>query len=56
MKCKKCNGDLEVLRICRAVKMRCTSCNSHFAIHEVVDQLDKKTESQLEKYNVIIYD
>lgn len=56
MKCKKCDGDLEVLRICSAVKMRCKNCNSRFAIHEVIDQLDDKTEAQLERYNVIIYD
>ncbi len=56
MKCKKCNGELEVLRICSAVKMRCKSCSSRFAIHEVIDQLDRETELQLEKYNAIIYD
>ena len=56
MKCKKCNGELEVLRICRAVKMCCTNCGGRFAIHEVIDQLDEETELQLENYNVIIYD
>ncbi len=56
MKCRKCSGALEVLRSCGSVKMRCTSCNSRFAIHEVADQLDEKTESQLARYPVIIYD
>lgn len=56
MTCGKCGGDLEVLRICRAVNMRCTGCGRRFAIHEVIDQLDEETEAQLERYNVIIYD
>ncbi len=56
MKCKKCGGELEVLRICSAVKMRCKSCDHCFAIGEVADQLDEATETLLERYNVIIYD
>ncbi len=56
MKCKKCSGNLEVLRICSAVKMYCRNCNRRYAIHEVIDQLDKKTEAQLERFNVMIYD
>lgn len=56
MKCKTCGGELEVLRVCRAVRMRCRQCNSRFQINEVADQLDAETELLLEKYNVIIYD
>ncbi len=56
MKCAECSGDLEVLRLCSAVSMRCTVCSSRFAIHEVIDQLDEETEAQLERYNAIIYD
>ena len=56
MKCKKCGGDLEILRMCSAVNMRCSNCSSRFAIHEVIDQLDEETEAQLERFNVIIYD
>ncbi|NNK56766.1 MAG: hypothetical protein EX260_06670 [Desulfobulbaceae bacterium] len=56
MTCKKCGSRLEILRSCGSVKMRCTSCNHLFAIHEVVDQLDEETESQLSRYPVIIYD
>jgi uncharacterized Zn finger protein len=56
MKCKKCGGDLEVLRLCSAVKMRCKRCGQRFTIGEVADQLDEATESLLERYNVIIYD
>lgn len=56
MKCNKCGGNLEVLRLCSAVKMRCKECDTRFAIHEVADQLDEATESLLERYNVIIYD
>jgi len=56
MKCKKCGGDLEVLRMCSAVKMRCSDCRSSFAIQEVIDQLDEETEALLERFNAIIYD
>ncbi len=56
MKCKKCQGILEVHRVCRGISMRCRQCNSRFQISEVVDQLDEETELLLEKYNVIVYD
>jgi DNA-directed RNA polymerase subunit RPC12/RpoP len=56
MKCIKCGGNLEVLRMCGAVNMRCTDCSRRFAIHEVIDQLDEEAEAQLERYNAIIYD
>ena len=56
MKCKTCGGDLEVLRLCSAVKMRCKDCDRRFTIGEVADQLDEAAEAQLERYNVIIYD
>ncbi len=56
MECIKCEGTLEVFRICRAIKMRCNQSNATFAIHEVAYQLDKETECLLEQYNVIIYD
>ena len=56
MKCKKCCGKLEVLRLCSRIRMRCTNCGKEFLIHEVADQLDPQTEEILEKYNVIIYD
>lgn len=56
MKCKKCSGELEVLKSCGAVKMQCNRCKTLFAIHEVADRLDQKTESQLARYNTIIYD
>ncbi len=56
MECLKCRGDLEVLRLCSRVRMRCTNCGKEYHIHEVADQLDSHTEKILEKYNVIIYD
>ena len=55
MKCKKCGSALEVLRSCGSVKMRCTRCDHRYAINEVADQLDDKTESILARYPVIIY-
>ncbi len=56
MKCKKCQGPLEVDRVCRAVQVRCSKCKGRFKISEVADQLDEETELLLEKYNVIVYD
>ena len=56
MKCKKCQGKLEVHRQCRRVRMRCTSCGVEYQIHEVADELDRETEEILERYTAIIYD
>jgi len=56
MKCKKCEGRLEVLRMCRRVRLRCTACNHEYHIHEVADRLDKETEAILERYTCLIYD
>ncbi len=56
MKCTECSGSLEVLRSCGAVQMRCDECGKKYAIHEIADQLDTRTEKLLERYSVIIYD
>ena len=56
MKCKHCQGSLEILRRCGSVQMQCAQCLALYAIHEVVDQLDAQTEKILEDYNSIIYD
>ena len=56
MKCPHCHGDLEVLRSCRRIRMRCAFCGRQYALHEVADQLDEETETILEKYNAVIYD
>jgi len=56
MKCLKCDGILEVLRMCRRLRMRCSLCGEEFHIHEVADQLDAETEELLDRYNAIIYD
>ncbi|MGW8161095.1 MAG: dual CXXC motif small (seleno)protein [Desulfobulbales bacterium] len=56
MNCKKCNGTLRILRICRKIRMQCEDCGQEYRIHEVADQLDHETEYILEQYNVIIYD
>lgn len=56
MKCKKCNGKLEILRMCRRIRMQCKGCGQEYHIHEVADQLDPETEAMLERYTVIIYD
>jgi uncharacterized protein (DUF983 family) len=56
MHCKKCKGELEVLRMCRKIRMRCRECEKEYQIHEVADQLDSDTEELLERYTAIIYD
>ncbi len=56
MKCKECSGKLEILRMCRKVRMQCQKCRKEYQIHEVADQLDKETEDMLARYTSIIYD
>lgn len=56
MKCKICSGKLEVHRMCRRVRMRCTECKKEFQIHEVAADLDRETEEMLERYTAIVYD
>jgi len=56
MKCKECSAKLEVQRLCRRIRMRCTGCNREYQIHEVAGDLDPETEKILEKYTAIIYD
>ncbi|MGW8195698.1 MAG: dual CXXC motif small (seleno)protein [Desulforhopalus sp.] len=56
MKCKKCFELLEVRRMCRKVRMRCTGCGQEYQIHEIADELDKETEEILERFTAIIYD
>lgn len=56
MQCKKCKGKLEVLRMCRRVRLKCTECQHQYQVHEVADQLDAETEAILERYTCIIYD
>lgn len=56
MKCKKCKGNLEILRMCRKVRMQCKKCWEEYQIHEVADQLDRESEEMLARYTAIIYD
>jgi hypothetical protein len=56
MKCKECAAELEILRQCRRIRMRCTKCKREYQIHEIAGDLDHETEKLLEKYTVIIYD
>jgi DNA-directed RNA polymerase subunit M/transcription elongation factor TFIIS len=56
MKCKKCEGPLEVRRMCRRVRMKCKRCGREYQIHEVAGELDAATEAILERYTAIIYD
>ena len=56
MKCRECKGKLEILRMCRKVRMRCKKCGREYQIHEVAHELDRETEELLERYTVIIYD
>ena len=56
MQCKKCSAPLEVLRMCRKLRMRCTKCKHEYHLHEVADQFTEETEELLDRYNAIIYD
>lgn len=56
MNCKECSGKLEVHRMCRRVRMRCTVCGREYQIHEVASEMDQETEEILERYTAIIYD
>lgn len=56
MKCRKCNGELEVKRSCRRVRLQCKSCRREYQVHEVASDLDEKTSAILEQYTTIIYD
>jgi len=56
MYCKKCKGELEVLRMCRKIRMRCKGCGKEYQIHEIAAQLDRETEEKLERYSAVIYD
>ena len=56
MKCPACAGELEVLRQCRRVRMKCRQCGHDYQIHEVAAELDEATEEILSHYTVIIYD
>ncbi len=57
MQCKKCEaGSLEVVRMCRRIRLKCRKCHTEFQIHEVADRLDPETEAILERYTCIIYD
>lgn len=56
MKCPHCSEKLEVHRMCRRVRMRCTGCKKEYQIHEVAELLDEETEELLSRYTSIIYD
>lgn len=56
MKCKKCSAKLEIQRMCRRIRMRCSECKHEYQIHEVAADLDRETEKILENYTSIIYD
>ena len=56
MECRKCKGRLEILRMCRKIRMQCKKCGEEFQIHQVADQLDPETEELLQQYTTIIYD
>ncbi len=57
MQCKRCgHTQLEVVRRCRQVRLRCEQCGREHHIHELAADLDPKTEKLLEQYNSIICD
>jgi len=56
MRCPDCAGELEVLRQCRRVRLRCRQCRREYQIHELAAQLDEAIEEILAGYTAIIYD
>jgi len=56
MLCRDCHHTLEVRRSCWRIRLRCTSCQREYQIHEVASDLDPETEKQLENYTTFIYD
>ena len=56
MQCQDCSAPLEILRMCRKLRMRCVECRREYHLHEVADQFTEETEELLDKYNAIIYD
>jgi hypothetical protein len=56
MICRKCNGRLDILRVCSRVFMQCADCKHKYSIHEVLDQLDSETEKLLNCYTCLVYD
>jgi hypothetical protein len=56
MKCRKCDGELFVKRMCGRVRLKCKACHHEYQVHEVASDLDDKTVEILEGYTAIIYD
>ena len=56
MECKKCRGQLEVLRKCRRIRLQCKKCGREYHIREVAAQLDAETEAMLANHTAIIYE
>ncbi len=56
IKCRECSANLEVLRLCSRIRMRCSKCHREYQIHEIAGDLDPETEKLLENYTVLIYD
>lgn len=56
MQCEQCRGEMEVVRRCSQVRLKCKGCKREFQIHEVASRLDNETEEQLSQYTTIIYD
>lgn len=56
MQCEQCGGKLEILRVCRSVKMKCNDCKRIYPIGDVIEMLDEQTLDKLAAYSVIIYD
>jgi DNA-directed RNA polymerase subunit M/transcription elongation factor TFIIS len=56
VKCKECGATLQVHRRCRQIRLKCSSCQKEYQIHEVAADLDPETEAELERFTSIIYD
>ncbi len=56
MKCRECEGELYVKKVCGQVRLKCRTCQYEYQIHEVSSDLDDETVAILSRYNTIIYD
>ena len=54
--CTDCSAVLEILRMCRKLRLRCSGCGREYHLHEVADQFTDESEELLDGYNAIIYD
>lgn len=51
MNCKKCKGELRVLRTCGRIQILCRCCKQEYPVQEYVEHLDPETKELYRFYN-----